>query len=217
LEEKSSLKKINVFGATGGTGKQVVEQALASGYEVVAYARNPSKLSITNEHLLIVQGELSDAASIENAVAVADAVISTLGPRGGSKNKPLTQGTQNIIAAMKKQGVHRLIITSTISAKDPNDKPEFRARFLVGLVKRTMNDAYEEIVSVAEAVRASDLDWTIVRLTMLNNKPKSGKVRAGYLGRGEVGSGISRADIADFMLSQIEDVKYVRQAPAISN
>jgi putative NADH-flavin reductase len=124
---------------------------------------------------------------------------------------------KNIIAAMKKQGVRRLIITSTLSAKDPNDKPEFRARFLVGLVKRTMNDAYEDIVSVAEAVRASDLDWTIVRLTMLNNKPKSGKVRAGYLGRGEVGSGISRADIADFMLSQIEDVKYMRQAPAISN
>jgi putative NADH-flavin reductase len=211
------LKKITVFGATGGTGKQVVEQALASGNEVVAYARNPSKLSIKNERLSIVQGELSDAASIENAVAGADAVISTLGPRDGSKNKPLTYGMKNIIAAMKKQGVRRLIITSTLSAKDPNDKPEFRARFLVGLVKRTMNDAYEDIVSVAEAVRASDLDWTIVRLTMLNNKPKSGKVRAGYIGRGEVGTGISRADIADFMLNQIEDVKYVRQAPAISN
>jgi len=124
---------------------------------------------------------------------------------------------QNIIAAMKKQGVRRLIITSTLSAKDPNDMPEFKARVLVGLVKLTMNATYEEIVSVAEAVRASDLDWTIVRLTMLNNKPKSGKVRAGYLGRGEVGTWISRADIADFMLSQIEDVKYMRQAPAISN
>ena len=199
------MKKIAVFGATGGTGKQVVEQALASGYEVVAYARNPSKLSITNEHFSIVQGELSDAASIENAVTGADAVISTLGPRGGSKNKPLTYGMQNIIAAMKKQGVRRLIITSTLSAKDPNDKPEFRARFLVGIVKRTMNDAYEDIVSVAEAVRASELDWTIVRLTMLNNKPKSGKIRAGYVGMGEVGSGISRADIADFMLNQVDD------------
>jgi putative NADH-flavin reductase len=80
-----------------------------------------------------------------------------------------------------------------------------------------MNDAYEDIVSVAEAVRASDLDWTIVRLAMLNNKPKSGTVRAGYLGRGEVGTWISRADIAVFMLNQIEDVNYVRQAPAISN
>lgn len=211
------MKRITVFGATGGTGKQLVEQALASGNEVVAYVRNPSKLSITHEHLSIVQGELSDAALIERAVSGADAVMSVLGPRGVSKNKPLTQGMQNIIAAMKKQGVRRLIITSTLSAKDPNDMPEFRARVLVGLVKLTMNDAYEEIVSVAEAVRASDLDWTIVRLTMLNNKPKSGKVRAGYIGRGEVGTGISRADIAVFMLSQIEDVKYVRQAPAISN
>jgi putative NADH-flavin reductase len=213
----SGLKRITVFGATGGTGKQLVEQALASGNEVVAYVRNPSKLGIVHEHLSIVQGELSDAALIERAVSGADAVMSVLGPRGGSKNKPLTQGMQNIIAAMKKQGVRRLIITSTLSAKDPNDKPEFRARVLVGLVKRTMNDAYEDIVSVAEAVRASDLDWTIVRLTMLNNKPKSGKVRAGYIGRDEVGTWISRADIAVFMLNQIEDVKYLRQAPAISN
>jgi putative NADH-flavin reductase len=211
------LKRITVFGATGGTGKHLVEQALTSGNEVVAYVRDPSKLGIVHEHLSIVQGELSDAALIERAVSGADAVISVLGPRGGSKNKPLTEGMQNIIAAMKKQGVRRLIITSTLSAKDPNDMPEFKARVLVGLVKLTMNATYEEIVSVAEAVRASDLDWTIVRLTMLNNKPKSGKVRAGYLGRGEVGTWISRADIADFMLSQIEDVKYMRQAPAISN
>jgi len=118
---------------------------------------------------------------------------------------------------MKKQGVRRLIISSTLSAKDPNDLSEFRAKALVNFVKITMHAAYEEIVSVAEAVRASDLDWTIVRLTMLNNNPKSGKVRAGHLGRGEVGTWISRADIADFMLKQIQDTKYLRQAPAISN
>jgi uncharacterized protein YbjT (DUF2867 family) len=123
----------------------------------------------------------------------------------------------NIIDAMKKQGVRRLIISSTLSAKDPNDLPEFRAKALVNFVKVTMHAAYEEIVSIAETVRASNLDWTIVRLTMLNNNPKSGKVRAGYLGRGEVGTWISRADIADFMLKQIQDTKYLRQAPAISN
>lgn len=100
--------KITVFGATGGTGKQLVEQALAAGYEVVAYARNPSKLNISHEHLTVVQGELSDQALIENAIKGSDAVLSTLGPRGGSKNKPITQGMQNIIATMKKQGVRRL-------------------------------------------------------------------------------------------------------------
>ena len=211
------MLKIAVFGASGDTGKQIVEQALAAGYDVVAYVRNPSKLNISNEHLTVIQGELSDAALIETAIKGTDAVLSALGPRGGSKNKPLTQGMQNIIAAMKNQGVRRLIITSTLSAKDPKDKPDFRTRAMVNLVKTTMHEAYEDIVNVAETVRASDLDWTIVRLALLNNKPKSGKVKAGYVGTGEVGTQISRADIADFMLKQISDTKYLREAPAISN
>ena len=211
------MKRITVFGATGGTGKQLVEQALASGDEVVAYVRSPSKLGIVHEHLSIVQGELSDAALIETAIKGTDVVLSALGPRGGSKNKPLTQGMQNIITAMKNQGVRRLIVTSTLSAKDSRDKPDFKTKALVSLVKTTMHATYEDIVNAAETVRASDLEWTIVRLAALNNKPKSGKVKIGYVGTGEVGMSISRADIADFMLSQIEDVKYLRQASVISN
>jgi putative NADH-flavin reductase len=209
--------RIAVFGATGGTGIRLVEQALASGDYVVVYVRNPSKLSISHEHLKVIQGELTDEPLIESAVSGADAVISALGPRGDSKNKPITRGMQSIIAAMKKQGIRRLIITSTLSAKDPNDPLNFRTKALVNLVKVTMHDAYEEIVSVAETVRNSDLDWTIVRLTMLNNNPKSGKIKAGYVGKGEVGTRISRADLADFLLRQVQDKKYLRQAPAISN
>jgi putative NADH-flavin reductase len=209
--------KIAIFGATGETGRQLVEQALAAGYQVVAYVRNPSKLNTKHENLTIVQGELADQAIIERAVSAADAVISVLGPRGGSKGKPITRGMQNIIEAMKKQGVRRLIISSTLSAKDPNDLPDFTAKALVNLVKLTMHAAYEEIVSVAETVRKSDLDWTIVRLTTLNDNPKSGKVRVGYLGKGEVGLRISRADLAEFMLKQVQDTKYLRQAPVISN
>jgi len=79
--------RVTVFGATGETGKQLVEQALASGKEVVAYVRNQSKLCIVHEHLSIVQGELSNLALIEHAITGADAVISTLGPRGDSKKQ----------------------------------------------------------------------------------------------------------------------------------
>ena len=147
----------------------------------------------------------------------ADSVISALGPRGGSKDKPLTQGIQNIIVAMKKQGVRRLIMTSTLSAKDPNDQLDFKTKTLVNIVKLTMHDAYEDIVNAAETVRNSDLDWTIVRLTMLNNKNKTGKIKVGYVGKGEIGTFISRADVADFMLKQIEDKQYLRKAPAITN
>lgn len=209
--------KITIFGATGETGRQLVEQALAAGHEVVAYVRNPTKLTVNHELLKVIQGELADASLIESAVSGANAVMSTLGPRGGSKNKPITQGMQNIIVAMKKQGVNRLIITSTLNAKDPNDKPDFKTKALVHLVKLTMHDAYEDIVSVVETVRNSDLDWTIVRLTMLNNDSKSGKFKVGYVGTGKVGTWISRADIADFMLKQVEQTEYLRQAPAISN
>jgi hypothetical protein len=118
---------------------------------------------------------------------------------------------------MKKQGIRRLIITSTLSAKDPNDPLNFRTKAMVNLVKVTMHDAYKDIVSVAETVRDSDLDWTIVRLTMLNNNPKSGKVKAGYVSKGEVGTWTSRVDLADFLLKQVYDTKYLRQAPAISS
>ena len=209
--------KIVIFGATGGTGRQLVEQALAAGHCVVAYARNPSKLNINHEQLKVIQGELADETLIESAVTGADAVISVLGPRGGSKNKPITQGMQNIITAMKKQNVRRLVITSTLSAKDPNDPLNFRTKAMVNLVKVTMHDAYKDIVGTAETVRNSDLDWTIVRLTMLNNNPKSGKVNVGCVGKGEVGAWISRADLAEFLLRQVQDTKYLRQAPAISN
>jgi putative NADH-flavin reductase len=209
--------RIAVFGATSVTGIRLVEQALAAGDHVVVYVRNPSKLNISHEHLKVIQGELTDEPLIESAVSGANAVISVLGPRGDSKNKPITHGMQSIISAMKKQGIRRLIITSTLSAKDPNDPLNFRTKALVNLVKVTMHDAYEEIVSVAETVRDSDLDWTIVRLTMLNNNPKSGKVKTGYVGKGEVGTWISRADLADFLLKQVQDTKYLLQAPAISN
>ncbi len=80
-----------------------------------------------------------------------------------------------------------------------------------------MRPAYEEIVNVARIVRESDTDWIIVRASLLNNNPGSGRIRAGYLGKKQVGTNISRADLAAFMLKQAQDTTYLRQAPAISN
>lgn len=143
--------------------------------------------------------------------------ISVLGPRGDSKNKPVTRGMQNIIAAMNKYDVHRLIISSTLSVKDPKNLPDLKANVLVNLVKHPMRAAYKEIISVAEIVRKSDLDWTILRLTTLNNNPKSGKIRVGYLGKGEVGLRISRTDFAEIILKQVQNTRYLQQSPVISN
>jgi putative NADH-flavin reductase len=97
--------KIAVFGSSGNVGKLLVEQALAEGYDVIAYARNPSKLIIKHDHLTIVHGELSDEAMIDRAIAGADAVISVMGPSGKSKGTPITHGMNYIIAAMNNHGV----------------------------------------------------------------------------------------------------------------
>jgi putative NADH-flavin reductase len=211
--------RLALFGATGPTGIQLIEQTLAAGNQVFAYARNPSKIGTRHERLMIVQGELSDAGAIERTVSGADAVISVLGPRRGEdrNSKPLTLGMQNILSAMQKTGVRRLIITSTPSASDPNDLPEFKFKILVGLIKTMMHRAYEEIVDVARLVRESDTEWTIVRVSMPNNNTGTGNIRAGYLGKNEVGTSISRADLAAFLLQQVEDTTWLRQAPAISN
>lgn len=184
---------------------------------MVAYVRSPSKLSLQNNRLEVVQGELSDQGAIERAMQGTDAVISTLGPRARQKGRSLSQGMQNILAAMRRQGVRRLILTSTLSARDPNDTLNLKAKVMIALVKRMMHAAYEEIVRVAGMVRASDCDWTIVRLSLLNNKPPSGNVKVGSISKGEVGTAIARADLADFLLKQVVDYKYLRQAPAVSN
>lgn len=208
--------KLAIFGATGGTGRLLVEQALAAGHEVIAFARTPSKLTAQHERLVIIQGDLTDAAAIERALCRMEAVISALGPRGNDASRPITRGTLNILAAMKKHGVRRLVLSSTPSARDPNDVPDLRFKLAVGLVRLVLRSAYEDIVSTAQAVRASDVDWTIVRASMLSDAPRTGAVRVGYVGRA-VGMRISRSDLAEFMLKQVLDTAYLRQAPAVSN
>ncbi len=209
--------KIAVFGATGQAGQLLVKKALADGYDVVAYARNPSKLDQKSEQLTVIQGELNDQASIQKTITGVDAVVSLLGPRGRTRTKPIMLGMRNIIAAMTNQGIRRLIIVSTASAKDPNDRPDLKFRILVAIVKLLIRPAYEEIVSVADVVRNSDLDWTLVRLSLLSNKPATGKTRGGFLGSGEVRVGITREDMVAFLLNQVGDARYLRQSPVISN
>jgi hypothetical protein len=118
---------------------------------------------------------------------------------------------------MNKHGVRRLIALSTASSKDPNDKPGIKIKTMITLVKTTSPDAYADIVGWSEVIRASNLDWTLVRVLLLDNKPKTGNVKTGYPGRNKLGTRVSRADLADFMLKQVKDTEYIRQAPIITN
>jgi len=155
--------------------------------------------------------------AIEEAVNGSDAVISVLGPTSASKGLPISKGMQNIVGVMKMYEVKRIIATATPSAADPLDSFDLKFKLAVLMVKLFIPSAYQDIVTTAEAIRATDLDWTIVRLPILNNKPKQGRVNAGYIGDGKVNLYLSRADLVDFLLCQLEDGTATQNAPAISN
>lgn len=207
---------ITIFGATGKTGVQLVGQALAAGHQVTAFARNSSKLNLKNEHLALMQGDVENAAQVEAAVNGANAIISVLGPTGNIPDYKVSRGTQNIIAAMNKVGVRRLVVSSGAGVGDPNDTPKLFNHAINFALKLMAKHIYEDMKRVVDVVHASDLDWTIVRVPMLTDDLKKGTVRVGYVGR-DIGARISRADMADFMLKQVSDKTFLHQAPAISN
>ena len=211
--------QVTAFGASGKIGGLVVDDLLTRGHGVTAYVRDPGKLNINHPNLITVVGELSDADRIRQAVRGADAVISALGPslKRGAKGSPVTQGTQNIVAAMNLEGVRRYIGLATPSVADARDRPTVKAKVLPVMAKLAFPNALEEITGMTRAVTDSDLDWTIARITNPTDKPSTGTLRVGYLGRDKVGSAMSRVDIAAFLIAQLDDTSYLRAAPAISN
>lgn len=210
---------VTVFGASGNIGRHVVNQLLDSGHIVTAYVRNPSKLTATNPNLTTVEGGLDDPAGVSRAVTGADAVISALGPtlKRGATGTPVTEGTRNMIKAMQAEGARRFIGLATPAVADRRDKPTLKGKVLRLMPRLAMPNALTELDGMTEAVTESDLDWTIARITSPNDKPAKGTVRAGFLGNDNVGSAMTRGDIAAFLVRQLSDNTYLRAAPAISN
>lgn len=210
--------RLTIFGATGRTGMHVVEQALAAGHDVVAFVRNPAKLNLRHERLRIIQGELTDEAAVGDVIRGADAVLATLTPNlgGGSKDMPVAAGTRNIVAAMRRHGVRRLVFSwgpSILIPRSPLTRALSRASYALLRLG-------PESTEVGEAIRGSELDWTTVVVTMPHDKPGSGsvKVRSSTTGaRDRVRWRISRADLAEFMLAQSTDLRHSQQDLRISN
>jgi hypothetical protein len=216
--------KLTIFGASGRTGSRLAEQALAAGHDVVALMRNPAKLTLRHERLRVAQGELTDEAAVADAVCGADAVLAALSPKifGGPRDLPLAAATAAILAGMRVHGVRRLVYSwgpSILIPCNPLLRALRSASFaLFGRLPVTRS-MVNETVQVGEAIRGSDRDWTIVVVTAPHDRPGTGtvKVRTGTGSGDRAGSRISRADLAQFMLAQADDLRYARQELRISN
>jgi putative NADH-flavin reductase len=206
--------KLTIFGATGKTGTELVKKALQQGHQVTAFVRDPAKITIQNANLRLVKGDVRDAVQVASAVQGSDAVVSALGPTG-NKDEVIGVAADNLISAMKKHQVRRLVTITGAGVGDPNDQPKLINHIISFLLKTTALKVYEQSLLHAQKVRASQLDWTIVRVPMLTDDPGTGSLRVGHVGVG-TGSKLPRQDLASFILEEVCENRHIGKAPMIS-
>jgi putative NADH-flavin reductase len=205
--------KVLIIGATGATGQVLRREALEQGYEVTALARNPSALAPEDHRPRVLQGNALDASEVEAAVAGQDAVLSALGTRSTRPTTLFSQSTHNLISAMNKHGVRRLVCITGIGAGESKGHVGFLYdRIMLPFVVKNI---YEDKNRQEEAIKQSDLEWVIVRPARLTDEAAKGEYRV-YLGGSYTAKTISRADVAAFMLAQLTDETYVHKMPVIS-
>ena len=209
------MKTIALFGGSGRTGQHFLEQALAQGYAVRALVRTPEKVAAQHQQLTLVVGDVLNYDDVRKAVAGADVVVSLFGHVKGSPEWLQTNGTKNIVQAMREQEVERVISLSGGGLPFEKDEPKFAdkaIRFIMKVaVPKVLNDAIEH----AEVLRQSDRAWTIVRGPRLTDEAQHGSYRVGWVGV-NASTKIGRADLADFVLRLVEDTQYDGQMPFVS-
>ncbi len=207
--------KLVIFGATGTVGAHVVQQALKQKHTVTAFVRNQTKLDIQHPELSFVQGDVMDAIAVEQSIRGQDAVICVLGSSKQLKSTIRSEGTQQIIQAMEKVGVRRLICQSTMGTGDSWGNLDFYWKYIMfGFILRHVFADHERQEAL---VRSSNLDWTIVRPSAFTDGPFTGRYRHNFLGTDrDITLKISRADVADFILKQLLDQSSLYQAPSLS-
>ena len=207
--------RILIIRSTGATGRQLVTQALERGHHVTAFARTPSKLRITHDRLTILKGDVLDAASVEAAVRGQEAVLSALGhKRFVLPFTILSTGTKNVLRAMEAQGVKRLVCETSLGVGDSRGR--MGLYYTLFVIPVLLYFYFRDKELQERYIKETSLEWVIVRPGALNNKPARGVYRHGpNLGHWLWTVSVSRADVADFMLNQLEDTQYLRPTPGI--
>ena len=220
--------KLTIIAATGGVGRELLEQAVAAGHDVTAVARNPGKLS---RKVRAITADLAapDPAALESAVAGADAVLSGLGPHSNSDAGIASQGTPAIIAAMKAAGVRRIVAVSaapvgTVPTPSRPSPPKhdpgdgfFMRHLLSHIANARLGKVFADLAQMEDILAESGLDWTVIRPPQLTGKPLTGTYRTAYRQNLKGGLSVPRADVAHLMLAVLGQPDTIRQAIGIAS
>jgi putative NADH-flavin reductase len=213
---KEKIMKLAVLGATGSVGREHVTQALAAGHEVTALVRQQPNPGEIDGRVALVVGDAMKVDAVNRVVDGNDAVVSALGHVKGAPGDLLACTSANLITAMRADGVDRLVVLSSPAVEDLEDRPGLfyrAARVLLGIV---MPSVVRDHRDQARLIEESGLAWTIVRGPLLfTDGPHTGRYHAGPITR-ESAARISRADLADFMLTTATNGDFVRTKPLVS-
>lgn len=208
---------IFLFGASGATGKEVLNKLLSKNFQVKALVRNPEKLNFSSSsNLTIIKGDVLHPDTFRHELKNCDAVISTLGT--GSSRKPTTiysAGGKNIITAMKMNGIKKLIVltAAAFDLSDPNNH-SFLVKFIV---RPLFKNIYADMILLEKELENNlDIDWVCIRPTRLVSKSSNQQYRININHSPEGGSKISRTDLADFIVKEITDSQYIHRKPVIA-
>lgn len=209
-------KRIALMGATGQTGQKFLEIALNNGYEVQVLVRNKSKLKSSNPNLTVIEGDVLNSNDVDKAIYNAHIVVSLFGHVKDSPEWLQTNGTKNIIAAMQKNNVDRIISLSGGGLPFPaKDEPKFIDKMIRTIMKIVVPKVLNDAIAHADVLKNSDKKWVVVRGPRLTNDERIGSYKIGWVGVNS-GTKISRSDLADFILTQVEDETFNFQMPFVS-
>ena len=207
-------KNIIIFGATGGTGQELVKQALERDYNVSAFVRNPNKLNVKNERLKVIEGNVLEYSDVVSAIKTQDVVFCCIGAPASDKSGLRAKGTAQIVKAMEECGVTRLVCLSTIGFGDSKKMLPWHMKYII--VPLILKNAFSDHDNQEKIIEKTNLDWTIVRPGSLTDGIRTGEYKHGFDYTEKFKLIVSRADVADFMLNQIDNQEYLRKKAGIS-
>jgi putative NADH-flavin reductase len=208
------FKKIAVLGGTGKAGRFVIKQLLEKGYEVKALTRNPAKLTQSSRSLEIIQGDARDAETIHLLLKGCDAVISTIGPAIKTPDT-CSIATGHVIDAAKRNKIKRYIELAGLAIDTPSDKKGFKTKLVVSIMKLFVPKIITDRQKAYGLLSGSDLDWTLVRSSMIELTDTRRVIKTSLYD--SPGRKISATDLANFLLDELTNEKYIRKAPFISS
>ncbi|MBF8190271.1 SDR family oxidoreductase [Nonomuraea sp. K274] len=211
--------RITVFGATGGTGLELLRQALERAHEVTAVVRDASRLpDDLRDRLDVVETNVMNPAAITPAVKGRDAVLSAMGARGRGPTTVLSASVTAITEAMGRTRARRLLMVSAAGLEaDAGDGPFTRYVLKPLIVQRVFRHHYADMAAAERLLRAGDLDWTIVRPARLTDAGRTGRYRTARDLSVRGGMNTTRADLADCMLELIADRTSIHHVVSVAS